>query len=83
MTTQINGISLTQNAIQTLLSLQAEDNGLLRSNIKDLTLIVKRMTIEESFNTDNAKRALSDIAFLFSLCDIFESLISHEEDEQD
>ena len=72
----INGVILSPKACQTLLSLQAEDNGLLKSNIKDITSLAKKMSIEESFNNGNEKQALSNIAFLFSLCETFESLFA-------
>jgi len=72
----INGVILTQEACDTLLSLQAEDNSLLKSNIRDITTMAKKMAIEGAFSIDNAKQELSNIAFLFSLCDMFESLFA-------
>jgi len=74
----VNGIILTPEACKTLLALQAEDNGLLKSNIKDLTNLSKKIAIEASFNNGNEKDALATIAFLFSMCDVFKSLFAQE-----
>ena len=72
----INGVILTQEACDTLLSLQADDNSLLKTNITDITTMAKKMAIEGAFNTNDAKSELSNIAFLFSLCDMLESLFA-------
>jgi hypothetical protein len=75
----IDGIILTEKAREALLRMQDEDNCLLKSNIKDLTLLAKKISIEESMNEGREKEAISEIAYLFSLCDFLQSLFAYEE----
>ena len=75
----IDGIVLTANARQTLLALQASDNELLKSNIRDLTKVAKEIAMEGQFNLGEEKRSLSAVALLFSICDTMETLFAERE----
>ena len=83
MSTHIDGIILTQKAKATLRRAQNEDNSLLKSSIEDLTVLAKKICVEEAFNTGREKEALNEIATLFSICEILESLCAYEADEHE
>ena len=76
----IDGVILSEKAISQLLSMQAEDNSLLRSSIKDLTSIAKMISTEYVSDDVKAKKSLSVIAGVFFLCEQLEALFAIEQE---
>ena len=77
---KIDGIILTPAACKTLLQFQIDDNGYLKSAIKKLNKINKKIAVEEYTEGGDANNALYEIAFLFSLCEDLENLFAVEQE---
>jgi hypothetical protein len=76
----INGVVLTEKAIARLCCMQAEDNGLLKSMIKDLTAVARLLSMEWPSTNVEAQKSLYIISGMFAICDHLESLFAAQQE---
>jgi hypothetical protein len=75
----INGVILTDKAIEQLRIFQDEENDLLRGNINFLTGIVELISNDMPSSDSDAKRNLIFISGLFAICNQFKCLFAKDE----
>jgi hypothetical protein len=85
-TANINGVILTDKAIDQLKRLQDENNGLLKSNIKMIHDMAKHVVNESVWSASDDGKARSVLILtsgLYSICDAFENLCATSEEGGD